>query len=97
MAIVGMLLAGLAALLAIPVGGFYIMLAWTAGQAPGAGSRRLAAAIGLVAALDLGGAGLACWREFAGAGGLLAALGSLALSALLAWAARGLAHGIANP
>jgi hypothetical protein len=81
MAILSMLLAGLAALLAIPIGGFYILLAWTAGQAPGAESRRLAAAIGMAAALDLGGAGLACWRAFAGAGGLLPALGSLALSA----------------
>jgi hypothetical protein len=97
MAILIVLLAGLAALLALPIGGFYILLAWTAGQAPGAGSLKLAAAIGLVAALDLGVAGLACWRAFAGAGGLLPALGSLALSALLAWAARGLAHGIANP
>ena len=97
MAILIMLLAVLAALLAIPIGGLYGLLGWTAWQAPGAGSRKLAAALGLVAALDLGGAGLACWRAFAGTGGLLPALGSLALSALLAWAARGLAHGIANP
>jgi hypothetical protein len=97
MAILIMLLAVLAALLAIPIGGFYIMLGWITGQAPGADSRKLAAAIGLAAALDLGGAGLACWRAFAGTGGLLPALGSLILSALMAGAARGLAHGIANP
>jgi len=97
MAILTLVLASLAALLAVPIGGLYVVLGLTAWRSPGSDSPKLGAALLLAAALNLGGAGLACWRAFHGTGGLIPALVALALSALMAWAAAGMAHGIANP
>ncbi|HEY1011675.1 MAG TPA: hypothetical protein VGE07_03160 [Herpetosiphonaceae bacterium] len=76
-------IAGIAVVVALPVSGIYLTVAWTTWQAPADGGRVISGLIALVTALDLGFAAWAGWRAFHASGGLVPALVSLGLSALL--------------
>ncbi len=87
----------LAGLVALPIGGGYLLLGIAAWRSAGTGGRSLGSALLGLALLDLGGAALALWRWWTDAGGLLPALAVLVLSGLLARAGAAVAHGVANP
>ena len=76
-------LAGIAGIIALVTSGLYLTVAWTTWQAPADGGRVFAGLLGLLAALNLGSAALAGWRALHASGGLVPALISLGLSALM--------------
>ena len=77
------IIAGIAIVVALPVSGIYLTVAWTTWQAPADGGRVIAWLIVALTALDLGFAALGGWRAYHASGGLVPALISLGLSAML--------------
>lgn len=94
-AVLTIIVAGVALVAGVLVGGVLLLLVWACLTQPG--GRGLGLGLLAIALLEVGLPTYALARALAGTGGLIPALCALGLSGLLGWMLPGLAHGVANP